>query len=255
MSSIAKHSFRKAILLSTLLSQEQLNKVLEEMSNVLGGGAIPLVAIDDQSLAARLIEKGMLTQYQVEQLQLGRTKFDLGAYIITGFIGQGGMGQVFRGTHRVMGRECAVKVLPFHKATAAPDSINNFLREVKTQAQLDHPNLVRALDAGKEKDVPYFVMEYVPGTDLRRLVRSNSRLSAQEAASVISQIAKALHYAHKRGIIHRDVKPGNILVTPDGISKLADLGLAGVMHDAENDPRKGRIVGTPDYLAPEIIRS
>ncbi len=255
MSSLAKPAFRKAILMSTLLTPEELDQVVQEIRSSAGSGIAPLLEIDDQLLATRLIEKGKLSQYQVEQLQLGRTKFDLGPYIITDFIGQGGMGQVFRGTHKMMGRECAVKILPLHKVTATPDAFKNFIREVKMQAQLDHPNIVRALDAGKDKDVPYLVTEFVPGTDLRRLVRSNGRLTAQEAASVIAQTARALHYAHKRGIIHRDVKPGNVLVTPEGVAKLTDLGLSGVIHEAESDPRRGRIVGTPDYLAPEVIRS
>lgn len=254
MSGIAKPAFRKAILLSKLLSQEQLDREVAELRAPIGGGTTA-VAIDDTILAERLVTKGLLTAYQVQQLQLGRTKFDLGPYIIIDFIGQGGMGQVFRGRHRVMERECAVKVLPLTKVAATPDAFNNFLREVKTLAQMDHPNIVRAFDANKEGDVPYLVTEYVPGTDLRRLVRSNGRLSQQEAASIISQTAKALHYAHKRGIIHRDVKPGNVLVTPEGISKLTDVGLSLAIQESENDPRRGRIVGTPDYLAPELIRS
>jgi serine/threonine protein kinase len=95
----------------------------------------------------------------------------------------------------------------------------------------------------------------VPGTDLRRLVRSQGALNMQQAASVIRQAALGLQYAHERGLIHRDVKPGNILVTPDGIAKLSDLGLAGFLHEADSDPRAGKIVGTADYLAPEQIRS
>lgn len=255
MSGFTKPAFRKAVLLSSLLTQEQLDEVLDKMRAHASSQGSVQTDIDDQQLAAKLIELGLLTQYQVAQLELGRTKFHLGPYLITDYIAQGGMGQVFRGTHRIMGRECAVKVLPLHKATASPDAIKNFLREVRMQAQLDHPNLVRALDAGQEKDVPYLVTEYVPGMDLRRLVRSHGRLAIPEAASVILQTARALEYAHSRGVVHRDVKPGNILVTPDGIAKLSDLGLAGAMHNAEDDPRKGRIVGTPDYLAPEVIRS
>jgi serine/threonine protein kinase len=99
------------------------------------------------------------------------------------------------------------------------------------------------------------VVEFVPGTDLRRLVRSQRRLTMQQAASIVMQAAHGLEYAHRRGLIHRDVKPGNILVTPDGIAKVSDLGLAGFVHEAHSDPRAGKIVGTPDYLSPEQIRS
>ena len=194
----------------------------------------------------------MLTPYQAAQIKAGRTKFDLGPVHVTDFIGQGGMGQVSRAC-TVMGRECAIKVLPLHKAT--PEAISNFMREIRTQAQLDHPNLVRAYDAGRDGNTHYLVVEYVPGVDLRRLVRTQGPLTQQQAASVILQAARGLDYAHKRGLVHRDIKPGNILVTSEGIAKVSDLGLAGFMHDAENDPRAGKIVGTADYLAPEQIRT
>jgi serine/threonine protein kinase len=95
----------------------------------------------------------------------------------------------------------------------------------------------------------------VPGMDLRRLVRSQGPLTQQQAASVVLQAARGLAEAHKRGLIHRDVKPGNILVTPEGIAKVSDLGLAGFMQEAEHDPRAGKVVGTADYLSPEQIRT
>ena len=134
-----------------------------------------------------------------------------------------------------MGRESAVKVLPLTKAT--PEAITNFTREIRTQAQLDHTNLVRAYDAGHDGNVHYLVVEYVPGTDLRRLIRTHGALPVQQAANVIMQAAKGLDHAHKRGLIHRDVKPGNILVTPDGIAKVSDLGLAGFMKRSRDERR------------------
>ena len=97
--------------------------------------------------------------------------------------------------------------------------------------------------------------EYVPGTDLRRLVRGGGALTIQQAAQVVQQAALGLQYAHDSGLIHRDVKPGNILVTPDGVAKVSDLGLAGFINEGENDPRAGKIVGTADYLSPEQIRT
>src|SRR5207253_4820210 len=140
---------------------------------------------------------GILTPYQAAQIKAGRTKFELGPYIVTDSLGQGGMGQVFKGIHRVMGRECAIKVLPLHKAT--PEAVTNFMREVRTQAQLDHPNLVRAEFAGREGKTHFLVVEYVPGVDLRRLVRRQGEpLTQKQAASVILQAARGLDYAHKR---------------------------------------------------------
>jgi serine/threonine protein kinase len=240
--------FRESALVSGLLTVEQLEQVEVELR-----GGPEAGDPDDESLAAKLVELGLLTSYQAAQLKEGRTKLNLGPYLVTDYIDKGGMGQVYKAVHRVMGRVCAVKVLPLHKST--PDTISNFMREIRTQAQLDHPNLVRAFDAGQDGKVHYLVTEYVPGTDLRRLVRSQGALTMRQASSVIMQAALGLQYAHERGLIHRDIKPGNILVTPQGVAKLSDLGLAGFIHEAAEDPRVGRIVGTPDYLAPELIEN
>jgi serine/threonine protein kinase len=248
-----RSTFRNLAIFSELVSQQQLDQAIASFQTDTGGSPAALIEVDDGVLAARLIEMGVLTAYQVKELNNGRNKFTLGPYIITDWIGQGGMGQVYKGVHQVLDRETAIKVLPLHKAT--PEAINNFMREVRTQGKLDHPNLVRAYDAGRDGATHYMAVEYVPGTDLRRLVRSQGRLTQQQAASVILQAARGLDHAHKRGLIHRDIKPGNILVTSEGISKVSDLGLAGFVHDAENDPRAGKIVGTADYLSPEQIRS
>jgi serine/threonine protein kinase len=238
--------------MSGLVTLAQLEDAIARARQATGEGGAEL-EVDDKTLAQQTVEMGLLTRYQADQIMSGRTKFKLGPYIMTDWIGQGGMGQVYKGIHEVMGRESAVKVLPLTKATAEANS--TFTRVILTQAQLDHPNLVRAYDAGHDGNVHYLVVEYVPGTDLRRLIRTHGALPVQQAANVIMQAAKGLDHAHKRGLIHRDVKPGNILVTPDGIAKVSDLGLAGFMNDAANDPRAGKIVGTADYLAPEIIRS
>jgi eukaryotic-like serine/threonine-protein kinase len=253
MPAIRSH-FRNHALLSGLVTADQLEQaVLTAGVSTEAGTAAPSPEQEDAALATRLIEMGALTPYQADQIKKGRTKFLLGPYVVTDFIGQGGMGQVFKGVHHLMGRECAIKVLPLNKAT--PDAITNFMREVRTQAQLDHPNLVRAEFAGREGNTHYLVVEYVPGVDLRRLVRTQGPLTQQQAASVIMQAARGLDYAHKRGLVHRDVKPGNILVTSHGLAKVSDLGLAGFIYEAENDPRAGKIVGTADYLAPEQIRT
>jgi serine/threonine protein kinase len=253
----ARSLFRNSALLSGLVTADQLEQAVltagVAVESAVTSVAVATADLDDSLLANRLVEMLILTPYQAAQIKAGRTKFSLGPYIVTDFIGQGGMGQVFKGVHQLMGRECAIKVLPLTKAT--PDAITNFTREIRTQAQLDHPNLVRAEFAGCEGNTHYLVVEYVPGVDLRKLVRTQGPLSQQQAASVILQAARGLDYAHKRGLVHRDVKPGNILVTSQGIAKVSDLGLAGFMYDAENDPRAGKIVGTADYLAPEQIRS
>lgn len=215
--------------------------------------AVEAVGTDPTALADYFVREGIFSAYQTVQLQSGRGKLTLGPYQITDWIGQGGMGQVFKAVHAVMGRQSAVKVLPMEKST--PESRESFLREIRLQAGLDCPYLVRAFDAGHDGNVHYLVTEYVPGTDLRRLVRQQGPLTMNQAAGVIRQAALGLHYAHQLGLIHRDVKPGNILVTPDGRAKVSDVGLATWSMGLADDPRAGKIVGTADYLSPEQIRS
>ena len=209
--------------------------------------------VEDRLLRVILIEQGALTEYQAEQLSNGRVKLTLGPYIITEFIGQGGMGHVFKAIHKVMGRECAVKTLPFGRVT--PQTLDGFAREIRLQAKLDCTYLVRAYDAGQDGTTHYLVTEYVPGMDLRRLIKAKGPLPQEQAASIIMQAAYGLEYAHQQGMVHRDVKPGNILVTPDGMAKVSDVGLAAFTANLVDDPRAGKIVGTADYLSPEQIRT
>jgi len=251
-SKILTSAFRQSAIASGLVTRKQVDEALLGLQAE-SETADTAIEINDESIAECLVQAELLTSYQAEQLKQGRTKLKLGSYIIIDWIAQGGMGQVFKGMHELLGRESAVKVLPLSKAT--DDAKNNFIREVRTQAKLDHPNLVRAYDAGEDGNVHYLVVEYVAGTDLRRLVRTEKRLSMQQAASIIRQAATGLQYAHDQGLIHRDVKPGNILVTPDGEAKVSDLGLAGYINEAGEDPRAGKVVGTADYLAPEQIRT
>ncbi len=243
--------FRDSALLSGLVTEDQLLEAVAQIMQKVGPAKATATEIPDRELAATMVSLGHLTAYQADQLLAGRTKLHLGPYIITDWIGQGGMGQVFKAVHEMLGRESAIKVLPLHKSTQ--EAIDNFRREIRAQAKLDHPNLVRAYDAGEDGNVHYMVVEYVPGTDLRRLVRSKGMLSIQQASFIIMQSAQGLEHAHSRGLIHRDIKPGNILVTHDGIAKVSDLGLAGHLNEA--DDRRGKIVGTADYLAPEQIRT
>ncbi|MEM8732859.1 MAG: serine/threonine-protein kinase [Planctomycetota bacterium] len=239
---------------SGLVDAQQMDYALRVCRHRLNQQGNPSDAsIPDSLLSEVLIEQEVLTQYQADQLLSGRTKFLLGPYLITDWIGQGGMGQVFKGVHQIMGREVAVKVLPRSRATQEAQA--SFAREIQMQAGLDCPYLVRAFDAGQDGNVHFLVTEYVPGMDLRRLVKSQGALPIQQAAKIIFQAALGLEYAHTQGLVHRDVKPGNILVTPEGDAKVSDVGLAGFAKDLINDPRAGKIVGTTDYLSPEQIRT
>jgi serine/threonine protein kinase len=251
MDDSSKSSFPSRLAASGLLTGGQLAEALRaiELNND------EPAPVSDAQLAARLVEAGFLNRWQAEQLAAGRVRFTLGPYRMIDSIGQGGMGQIFKAEHTLMGRIVAVKVLPRHRSS--PEAIACFHREIRAQAQLDHENLVRALDAGHDGNVHYLVTEYVPGTDLRRLVRRQGPLDVPTAASIIAQAATGLSHAHAIGLIHRDVKPGNILVTPAGRAKVSDLGLAD-FFDATvvaASGRRGRIVGTADYLSPEQISS
>ena len=233
--------FHKASLRSGLVSEEKWVQAIENAGD------------DPAKVAEYFVSLGTLTPYQAQQLRAGRGRLNLGPYLITEWIGQGGMGQVFKAVHEVLGRESAVKVLPLEKSTA--ESRESFQREIRLQAGLDCPYLVRAYDAGRDGNVHYLVTEYVPGTDLRRLVRSRGPLPVEQAAMILRQAALGLKYAHELGLVHRDVKPGNVLVTPDGHAKVSDVGLAAWSMGLADDPRAGKIVGTADYLSPEQIRS
>lgn len=258
-SSTSNSVFRSAALASGLLSQQQLDDALAGLCREAASSGQPATAeaISDELLGQRLVDLGYLNRWQVEQLKEGRTKFTLGPYRIVNAIGQGGMGHVFKAEHKLLGRIEAIKVLPKSKST--PEAVAAFQREIRAQAQLDHPNLVRISYADYEGDTYFFVTEYVPGTDLRKLVRRNGPLPFATAATIIAQAAEGLHYAHRRGLVHRDVKPGNLLVTPDGRTKITDLGLAWFLMEELDGSRSvtgksNSLVGTADYLAPESIR-
>lgn len=244
-----KTLFQRALLASQLVGAAELVEVastLPQDGSIIGGAA-------DDRLAQQLIQRGLLNHWQVEQLRAGRTKFTLGPYLIVDAIGKGGMGHVFKGRHEMLGRIEAIKVLP--KARSNAQSVANFQHEIRAQAQLDHPNLVRVTFADKDGDTYFLVTEFVPGIDLRRLVRKRGAIAPDQAAAIIMQTAEALEYAHRRGLVHRDVKPGNLLIRPDGVVKITDLGLAWYLEDSFGaaPARQGKVVGTCDYLAPESI--
>ena len=249
-----RSSFQQCALASGLLTPPQLAKAREDVRWSDGDQSDANAPPNDQQLADRLVDMGLLNPWQAKQLLDGRTKFNLGPYQIVDSIGQGGMGQVFKARHYETGCVAAVKVLPRDKST--PEAIANFNREIRAMMILNHPRLVAALDAGEDGNVHYLATEYVPGMDLRKLVRHDGPLEMSIAASIIHQVAEGLDYLHNNGIVHRDVKPGNVLVAPNGEAKLSDVGLAASLNDEfKDDPRHGKIVGTADYLSPDHVRN
>jgi serine/threonine protein kinase len=178
----------------------------------------------------------------------------VGNYDLVEKIAEGGMGTVYKGRERSTGHIVAIKIVPPHMASN-PVLLKRFEQEFRAASILDHPNIVRALDYGSSGSSPYLVMEYVEGESLGQRLEREKRIPELEAIRIIAQVAQGLHRAHKQGLIHRDVKPDNILLTGDGQAKLADLGLVKEVEADLNLTRTGRGLGTPHFMAPEQFRN
>jgi serine/threonine protein kinase len=178
----------------------------------------------------------------------------VGDYDLVEKIAEGGMGAVYRGRERASGKTVAIKIVPPHM-TSNPVLMKRFEQEYNAARTLAHPNIVRALAFGLHGTQPYLVMEFVDGESLGDRLEREKRIAEQEAIRIIGQVAQGLHQAHKQGLVHRDVKPDNILLTPDGQAKLADLGLVKELETDLNLTRTGRGLGTPHFMAPEQFRN
>ncbi len=174
-------------------------------------------------------------------------------YEILSVLGRGGMGVVYKARHLPLDRLVALKMI-LHGANASKDQLNRFQREAEAAARLSHPNIVSIYEVGSHKGLPYFSLEFIQGRDLSDLMKQQT-MSETDAAMMLVQVARAVHYSHQMGILHRDLKPQNILLTEDGVPKVADFGLAKRLDDdGDQDTertREGVIVGTPGYMAPE----
>jgi serine/threonine-protein kinase len=225
-----------------------------------------------RALVTELGQRGWLTPFQVNHLFEGRgAELLLGNYVLLERLGEGGMGIVFKARNWKLGRVVALKVISKERL-ANPDIARRFDREIQAAAQLNHPNICRAHDAGHTADRHFFVMEYLQGSDLGKVVRQRGPLPVVEACDYIRQAALGLQHAFERGMVHRDIKPANILLVSGGSEaqglqplgvgttrqvKLLDLGLARVQRETEEGAtstlltREGVVMGTPDFMAPE----
>lgn len=211
-----------------------------------------------EELARELVAAGKLTKYQATAAFQGHERaLLLGDYIIVDKIGAGGMGQVLKAQHRRMKRVVALKVLP-SSATKTPDNVKRFQREVEAAARLLHPNIVAAFDAGQSGNTHFLVMEFVDGQDLSAMVRKQGALPVDNVIDYMLQAARGLAYAHGEGVVHRDIKPGNLLVDKKGTLKILDMGLArfddheqATSAAREGLTHSGQVMGTVDYMAPE----
>lgn len=214
-----------------------------------------------KSLAAELVRRGKLTKYQAIRIASGQPEgLVLGKYVIQEKIGEGGMGEVFVAEHRRMKRPVVVKILPQH-AMQSEYTVRRFQREVEAAAQLHHPNIVTAYDADEENGIFFLVMEYVDGLPLGDYILQQGPLPVAKAVTCTLQAARGLAYAHSKGIVHRDIKPNNLLIDAAGVVKVLDMGLARFDdgrpsipdYDSKSLTRENQIVGTVEYMAPEQV--
>lgn len=214
---------------------------------------------DSVAIATALVERQVLTEWQSEKLLQGRHKgFILGRYRLLSLLGAGEMSAVYLAEHIMMERRCAIKVLPANKVQDT-SYLGRFHREARAVAAMNHLNIVRAYDVDKQTesgtDIHFLVMEYVEGRNLEQIVKDRGPLDYVTAVDSIRQAADGLGHAHQLGMVHRDVKPGNLLIDNQGIVKLLDLGLARFFKSDDEESltikHDEKVLGTADYLAPE----
>jgi serine/threonine protein kinase len=234
---------------SRLIEPKRLHAYLRQLR------ALAVVPCEPKELATILIQNGFLTYFQAMQLLKGRYRgFYLNKYKILERLGSGSNSSVFLCQHLSMRRKVALKILPLGKAEE-PASLARFYREARAAAALDHPNIVRTYDNGQEGELHFLVMEYVDGSSLQEIVQKYGPMDIARAAAYIRQAAMGLQHIHQAGLIHRDIKPGNILLDRRGVVKVLDMGLARFYQDhwdmLTQQNNQMTILGTADYLSPE----
>ncbi|MCH9021206.1 MAG: serine/threonine protein kinase, partial [Planctomycetes bacterium] len=237
-----------------LCTTNEVELVVNERKEILEKGG-------RKSLPDLLIKHGYMTTSQVARLNMAMDEDSMyrPAQQIPGFqilskIGQGAMAVVFKAKQLSLDRIVAIKVLP-KRLSENPEFVERFYREGRAAARLNHPNIVQAFDVGESSGYHYFVMEYIDGDTIYEKVTDGRCVPEAEALRIIIQTAGALGHAHMQGLIHRDVKPKNVMLTKDGTVKLADMGLAREVGDYKTAAAEaGRAYGTPYYISPEQVR-
>jgi serine/threonine protein kinase len=246
--------FLVSLMNSGVMDRTDLSRFLENLPQ---GAAIS----DAESLARELHRQSLLTVFQAREILKGKARgLVLGPYVVLDFAGGGGMGCVYKARHRDTGKVVALKTLSPALADTT-EAVERFQREVETWKRLEHPHIVAVLDSGQASSGPFLVMEYVEGRDLYTFVKLSGPLPIPQSVSCVLQAASGLQYAHEQGVVHRDVKPSNLLLDERGIVRLVDLGLVRLMRLDLSEPtapgrltRQKQMLGTPDYMSPEQAR-
>ncbi|MFC1739740.1 serine/threonine protein kinase [Planctomycetota bacterium] len=230
------------------------NELKSSMERLQSRGSDNPVALQDL-----MIELGYITGSQADRVKTNITMSKAAAYQIPGYkvvgkLGSGAMAIVYKAKQLSLNRTVAVKVLPKH-FSENPEYVERFYKEGQAAAKLNHNNIVQAIDVGEAGGYHFFVMEYVEGRTIYDDLAAGKIFTEEEALEIIVQVAHALEHAHARGLIHRDIKPKNIMINTAGVVKLADMGLARETADIEAAKTEaGKAYGTPYYIAPEQIR-
>ncbi|QGJ69618.1 Serine/threonine-protein kinase PrkC [Planctomycetales bacterium 10988] len=251
MSTSAVKNYPELVRKSKLVPEAELQAALAELEREIGEAPT-----NARQIANRLIEKDLITDWQNEKLMQGKHQgFFLGKYKLLRHISSGGMSSVYLAEHTMMRRQVAIKILP---PARKDDSsfLERFHRECQVMASLDHPNIVRAHDFDCEKErLYYMVLEFIDGKDLQRLVDDGGVLDYVEAATYIAQAASALQHAHDQGMVHRDMKPANLMLDKRKSIKVLDLGVARITNSDDESSltlaHNEDVLGTADFLAPE----
>ncbi len=243
--------FGKMALEQSLCTEAELQRCLEDQKS--------RAADNPSTVEDLMLEYGFVTETQAERLEASieesrEAHRRIPGYKVLGKVGSGAMAVVYKARQLSLDRIVAVKILP-RRYTEKSDYVKRFFKEGKLAAKLNHNNIVQAIDVGEAGGLYYFVMEFVEGKSLYDDLSKGKVFGEKEALEVLIQLAHALAHAHAHSMIHRDVKPKNIMINVDGVVKLADMGLARLTSDVEAAEReKGKAFGTPYYIAPEQIR-
>jgi len=234
-----------------LCTDDELRHALEELES--------RSKVNPAILKDLMIDLGYITATQAERLKTGIKESKVAAHKIPGYkvvgkLGAGAMAVVYKARQLSLNRMVAIKILP-KRFSENPEYVERFYKEGQAAGRLNHPNIVQAIDVGEAGGYHYFVMEYVEGETIADDLAAGKVFEEAEALDIIIQVANALAHAHACSIIHRDVKPKNIMISANGTVKLADMGLARETTDIEAaQSEAGKAYGTPYYIAPEQIR-